>query len=150
MPEPPDDYQLYGRTRAASDPTGAWDRPGRDEEGLDERRFAGPRVANEHDVANVSGLVGLPVYLHVDVDIMDSTEQPGLRFPAGPGPALGDVENCLDAITANADIVAACLACAWLPGQVGRPPAREAIARLAGALGTRLSWPPGDMQATAP
>jgi arginase len=93
-------------------------------------------------------LGGLPVYLHVDVDIMDSTEQPGLRFPAGPGPTLADVANCLTAITASAEVVAACLACAWLPGQVSRPPAREAIARLAGALGTRLSWAP-DRPATA-
>src|SRR5215472_1976358 len=93
-------------------------------------------------------LRGLPVYLHVDVDIMDSTEMPGLRFPAGRGPRLGDVEDCLTAITATADVVAATLACAWLPGQVSRPPAREAIARLAGALGTQLTWPPGDTQAT--
>jgi len=90
--------------------------------------------------AALSGLGGLPVYLHVDVDIMDSNQTPGLRFPSGPGPTLGDVENCLTAITASADVVAACVACAWLPGQVGRPPAREAIARLAGALGTRLSY----------
>src|SRR5215469_4475468 len=91
-------------------------------------------------LAALSGLGGLPVYLHVDVDIMDSTEIPGLRFPSGPGPTLGDIENCLTAITASADVVAACLACAWLPGQVSSPPAREAIARLAGALGTRLSY----------
>ena len=88
----------------------------------------------------LSGLRDLPVYLHVDVDIMDSAEVPGLRFPTGPGPTLGDVENCLTAITASANVVAACLACAWLPGQVGKPPAREAIARLAGALGARLTW----------
>jgi arginase len=99
--------------------------------------------------AALPGLGDLPVYLHVDVDILDSTEVPGLRFPSGPGPTLGDVENCLTAITATADVVAASLACAWLPGQVGRPPAREAIARLAGALGTRLTWPLGDRQATA-
>jgi arginase len=99
--------------------------------------------------AALSGLRDLPVYLHVDVDIMDSTEVPGLRFPSGPGPTLGDIEDCLTAITATADVVAASLACAWLPGQVGRPPAREAIARLAGALGTRLTWPPGDLQAAA-
>jgi hypothetical protein len=37
----------------------------------------------------------------------------------------------------------------WLPGQVGRPSARDAIARLAGALGARLTWPPGDIQAAA-
>jgi arginase len=99
--------------------------------------------------AALSELGGLPVYLHLDVDIMDSNQVPGLRFPAGPGPALGDVENCLTAITASVNVVAACLACAWLPGQVGRPPAREAIARLAGALGTRLTWPPEDTQAAA-
>jgi arginase len=91
----------------------------------------------------LSALGDLPVYLHVDVDILDSTEVPGLRFPTGPGPTLGDVENCLTAITARANVVAACLACAWLPGQVGRPPARKAIARLAGALGAQLTWPDG-------
>jgi arginase len=92
-------------------------------------------------LAAVSELRDLPVYLHVDVDIMDSTEVPGLRFPAGPGPAPVDVENCLTAVTATANVVAASIACAWLPGEVGRPPAREAIARLAGALGARLTCP---------
>jgi arginase len=93
--------------------------------------------------ATLSGIRDLPVYLHVDVDILDSTEVPGLRFPTGPGPALRDVENCLTTITARANVVAASLACAWLPGQVGRPPARAAIARLASALGTQLTWPDG-------
>ena len=99
--------------------------------------------------AALSGLRGLPVYLHVDVDILDSTEVPGLRFPAGPGPTVGDAGNCLAAITASADVVAASFACAWLPGQVGRPFAREAITRLAAALGSRLTWPPGGTQDAA-
>jgi arginase len=90
--------------------------------------------------AALSGLGALPVYLHVDVDILDSTEVPGLRFPTGPGPTLGDVEDCLHAITASADVIAASLACAWLPGQVSSPPVRAAIARLAAALGTQLTW----------
>lgn len=91
--------------------------------------------------AVLSELRDLPVYLHVDVDILDSTEVPGLRFPSGPGPTLADIETCLTAIAAAADVVAASFACAWLPGQVGTPTARMAIARLAGALGTRLTWP---------
>lgn len=99
--------------------------------------------------AALSALRDLPVYLHVDVDILDSTEVPGLRFPTGSGPALADIEDCLAVITATADVVAASLACAWLPGQVGSPPARQAVARLAGALGARLTWPPGDQQAAA-
>jgi arginase len=92
--------------------------------------------------AALAELGDLPVYLHVDVDIMDSAEVSGLRFPAGPGPSLSDIENCLTTIAASANVVAGSLACAWLPGQVGRPPAREAIARLAGGLGARLAWPP--------
>jgi arginase len=99
--------------------------------------------------AALSALRDLPVYLHVDVDVLDSTEVPGLRFPTGSGPALADIEDCLAVITATADVVAASLACAWLPGQVGSPPTRQAIARLAGALGARLTWPPGDQHAAA-
>ena len=91
--------------------------------------------------AALSELGDLPVYLHVDVDIMDGTEVPGLRFPVGHGPSLSDIENCLTAITDSANVVAASLACAWLPEQVGAPPARDAIARLAGALGAQLTWP---------
>jgi arginase len=94
--------------------------------------------------AALSELRDLPVYVHVDVDILDSAEVPGLRFPSGPGPSLGDLEDCLAAITARANVIAASLACAWLPGQVSGPHAREAIARLAGALGARLTWPSGD------
>jgi arginase len=87
----------------------------------------------------LSELRDLPVYLHVDVDILDSSEVSGLRFPSGPGPTLGDIENCLTTITTSANVIAASLACAWLPGQVGQPPARTSIARLAGALGTELT-----------
>ena len=91
--------------------------------------------------AALSELGDLPVYLHVDVDIMDSAEVPGLRFPVGRGPSLSDIENCLTTITTSANVVAASLACAWLPEHAGTPAAREAIARLAGALGARLTWP---------
>ena len=91
--------------------------------------------------AALSELGDLPVYLHVDVDIMDGTEISGLRFPAGPGPSLSDIENCLTAITDSANVVAASFACAWLPEHVGTPSARESIARLAGALGAQLTWP---------
>jgi arginase len=88
----------------------------------------------------LSELGDLPVYVHLDVDILDSSEVSGLRFPSGPGPSLGDIENCLTTITTSANVIAASLACAWLPGQVGMPPARTWIARLAGALGSELTY----------
>lgn len=45
--------------------------------------------------------------------------------------AFGAALSGLRDLPVCVDVVAACLACAWLPGQVGRPPAREAIARQA-------------------
>jgi hypothetical protein len=44
--------------RAVLDPTGAGHRPGRDEQGLDQRRLPGSGVADEHDIADPPGLVG--------------------------------------------------------------------------------------------
>jgi arginase len=83
-----------------------------------------------------------PVYLHLDIDVIDGAELPGLRFPSGPGPSLTRIEECLAAVCATADVKAACIACAWLPGHVGDQATRETITRLAGALGAALTWPP--------
>jgi arginase len=88
----------------------------------------------------LAGLGRTPVYLHLDVDVIDSAQLPGLRFPSGPGPSLTQIEECLAAVCATADVTAACLACAWLPDRVGDEATREAITRLARALGTDLTW----------
>jgi arginase len=85
----------------------------------------------------------LPVYLHLDIDVIDSAELPGLRFPSGPGPSITQIEECLAAVCAAADVKAAGIACAWLPDRVGDRAAREAITRLAGVLGADLTWPGG-------
>jgi arginase len=90
--------------------------------------------------AALDGLGRTPVYLHVDVDVIDSTQLPGLRFPAGPGPAVSQIEECLAATCAIADVIAACIACTWLPDHVSDPTARETITGLATALGADLAW----------
>jgi arginase len=89
----------------------------------------------------LDGLGRMPVYLHLDVDVIDSEQLPGLRFPAGPGPAVTQIEECLAAVCTAADVRAACIACAWLPDRISDQTTRATITRLAGALGTNLAWP---------
>jgi arginase len=81
-----------------------------------------------------------PVYLHLDIDVIDSADLPGLRFPSGPGPSLTQIEECLATICATADVRAAGIACAWLPARVGDQTTREAITRLVRGLGVDLAW----------
>ena len=94
-------------------------------------------------VAISSALAGLgrtPVYLHLDIDVIDSAELPGLRFPSGPGPSITQIEECLAAACATADVIGASIACAWLPDRVSDQATREAITRLARALGADAAW----------
>jgi arginase len=91
-------------------------------------------------ISALGGLGRTPVYLHLDIDVIDSAKLPGLRFPAGPGPSVTQIEECLAAVCTTADVRAACIACAWLPDRVSDQATHEAITRLARALGTGLAW----------
>ena len=90
--------------------------------------------------STLDGLGRTPVYLHLDVDVIDSTQLPGLRFPSGPGPSVTRIEECLTAVCAAADVRAACIACAWLPDRVSDQTTCQVITRLAAALGADLAW----------
>jgi arginase len=92
-------------------------------------------------ISALGGLGRTPVYLHLDVDVIDSAQLPGMRFPSGPGPSFTQIEECLAAVCAAVDVRAACIACAWLPDRVGDQNTREAITRLTRALGADLAWP---------
>ncbi|GGU67068.1 arginase family protein [Lentzea flava] len=85
-------------------------------------------------------LGSVPVYLHLDIDVIDSAELSGARFPSGPGPSLVQVEESLAAASATADIAGACIACAWLPEHVNDLSSRQTITRVAAALGAGLAW----------
>ncbi|MEU3626194.1 arginase [Amycolatopsis coloradensis] len=82
----------------------------------------------------------IPVYLHLDIDVIDGAQLPGARFPSGPGPSLAQIEECLAAACTTADITAAYIACAWLPEHVNDQTSRQTITRLTAALGANLSW----------
>ena len=101
------------------------------------------RVAAEPGaVASAVGQLGTrPVYLHLDIDVIDGAELRGARFPSGPGPSLDQIEECLAAVCGSAEVVAAYIACAWLPDHVADRATRETITRLVRAVGTQLSWP---------
>ena len=81
-----------------------------------------------------------PVYLHLDIDVIDSAQLPGARFPSGPGPSLAQIEECLAAACATANITGAYIACAWLPEHVSDETSRQTITRLTAALGASLVW----------
>ncbi|GAA1280899.1 hypothetical protein GCM10009609_51080 [Pseudonocardia aurantiaca] len=71
----------------------------------------------------VAGLPGVlpsgPVYLHLDVDVVDPEELPGLLFPSPDGPGLADVTAAVHAVLHSCDVVAIGLACTWHPGTGG-------------------------------
>jgi arginase len=104
---------------------------------------SGVRRVPADPAAIASALVALgrrPVYLHLDVDVIDGTQLPGARFPSGPGPSLSQIEECLTAACASADVAGACIVCTWLPDRVGDETTRETITGLASALGAELAW----------
>ncbi len=81
------------------------------------------------------------VYLHIDVDVINGEDLPGLKFPAAAGPSFSVVEQCLARIVTVAQPIAACIACAWSAERIGEESTRRAITRLAAAIGADLYWP---------
>jgi arginase len=84
----------------------------------------------------------MDVYLHLDVDIVEGSDLPGLRFPAPDGPTLSVVEDCLAQIVDCAPPAAACISCAWESARIADPSTLRAIGRLAAVIGADVQWPP--------
>lgn len=58
-----------------------------------------------------------PLLLHVDADVVDSGELPGLLFPAPGGPSRNEVVAAVQHLRATRDVVALDIACTWRSGQ---------------------------------
>jgi arginase len=57
-----------------------------------------------------------PLYLHVDLDVIDSAAVPGLRYPAPGGPSPGQVADAVRWVLGTGRVAAVGLACTWHPG----------------------------------
>ncbi|MFD1049157.1 arginase family protein, partial [Kibdelosporangium lantanae] len=71
-----------------------------------------------------------PIVLHVDVDVINSAELPGLLFPVPDGPSMFAVLEAIRRIIATGDVVALDLAFPWHPA----PEYAESRAQLVRAL----------------
>lgn len=66
--------------------------------------------------ANAGPLPPGPIYLHIDADVVDSAELPGLKYPVTPGPRLASVQAAVREVLGTGRVVGAGLACTWEPG----------------------------------
>ena len=71
-----------------------------------------------------------PLYLHVDLDVVDPGVVPGLRFPAPGGPDLPAVARAVERVLATGRVVAVGLGCTWYPGHGAADVVRQALGGL--------------------
>jgi arginase len=57
-----------------------------------------------------------PLYVHLDLDVVDPAEVPGLRYPAPGGPGLAEVAGALRMLLGTGQVAAVGVACTWHPG----------------------------------
>jgi arginase len=71
-----------------------------------------------------------PLFVHVDVDVVDPTEMPAVDYPAPEGPSLAEVRAALLHLVSTERVVAFSVS-AWNPELPGAGRAAEATSRLA-------------------
>ena len=81
-----------------------------------------------------------PALVHVDLDVVDADELPGMRFPAGPGPSSTAVIDAVGRLYATGRVVLLSIGCAWNAPRdsaewAARRPVVDALLQRAGA------WP---------
>ena len=64
----------------------------------------------------VSDLPDAPLYVHLDLDVIDGAQLPGLRYPTPAGPDTGQVADALGMLLGTGHVAAVGIACTWFPG----------------------------------
>ncbi len=71
-----------------------------------------------------------PLYVHIDIDVVDPTDMPAVNYPAPGGPSLLQVGEAVDQLVATGRVVALSFSC-WNPSLPGAQTAAAATATLA-------------------
>jgi arginase len=71
--------------------------------------------------AEVAGLAAAalpdgPLYVHLDLDVIDPSAVPGLRYPAPGGPGRAELAAALGLLLATGRVAGVGIACTWHPG----------------------------------
>jgi arginase len=102
----------------------------RDLDPPEETYLAGAAI-RRREVADLGGLPEGPLYVHVDMDVLDAAALPGLRYPAPGGPDAAELADALRTLLATGQVAAFGIACSWYPG---RDSARHVAAQLSPIL----------------
>ncbi len=78
-------------------------------------RTSAIRRATVSDVA--TALPEGDLYLHIDLDVVDPSDAPGVRFPVSDGPSITEVAKGVAAVVATGRVVGVGLCCTWFPGR---------------------------------
>jgi arginase len=82
------------------------------------------RLLEDHHVPRVDRVENLSeadlpdgdLYLHLDIDVTDPNDLPGLRYPAPGGPSLDGVLDAVGRVLATGRVITVGLAVTWRPG----------------------------------
>lgn len=74
------------------------------------------RQASVPDLA-AGGLPDGALYVHVDLDVIDSADVPGLRFPVPGGPTSAQLAGALRDLVDTGRVSGLGIACTWYPGR---------------------------------
>jgi arginase len=86
------------------------------------------------DVADLDAadLPDVPLYVHVDLDVLEPREVSGLRYPVPGGPTAGQLTDTLRVLLATGRVAALGIACTWHAGHRAaerlRPLLKDALA----------------------
>ena len=81
----------------------------------------------EVEEADAATLPRGPLVLHVDLDVIDPSDLPGMAFPAPGGPPASAVLAAVDRVLGTGRVVALSVAATWGPGRAGAVPERAGV-----------------------